>query len=104
MNKWMAKILFYALCSFVFLSQAAADDKSAAEEFLKSKLDTVFKVLQKKDVSQQAKNREVEEIVTPMFDFKLMAKLSLGKKPQRMLKRITEKLLSRREERCPSLS
>jgi phospholipid transport system substrate-binding protein len=81
MNKWMAKILCYALCSLVFLSQAVtADDKSAAEEFLKSNLDAVFAVLQKKDLSQQAKTSQVEEIVTPMFDFKLMAKLSLGKK------------------------
>lgn len=81
MNKRVAKILFYALFSFVFLSQAVtADDKSAAEEFLKSNLDTVFTVLQKKDLSQQAKNSKVIEIVSPMFDFKLMAKLSLGKK------------------------
>ena len=57
-----------------------ADDKSAAEEFLKSNLDAVFAVLQKKDLSPQARNSEVEEIVTPMFDFKLMGKLSLGKK------------------------
>ena len=77
----MNKILFYAVFSLVFLSQAVmADDKSAAKEFLKSKLDAVFVILQNKDLSQQAKNRKVEEIVTPMFDFKLMAKLSLGKK------------------------
>ena len=77
----MLKILFYAFCNLVFLSQAVtADDKSAAEEFLKSNLDAVFAVLQKKDLSQQAKNSKIEEIVTPMFDFKLMAKLSLGKK------------------------
>jgi phospholipid transport system substrate-binding protein len=56
-----------------------ADDKSAGEEYLKSKLDAVFKVLQKKDLSQQAKNSQVVEIVTPMFDFELMGKLSLGK-------------------------
>ena len=81
MNKWMLKILFYAAFSLVFLSQAVmADDKSAAKEFLKSKLDAVFVILQNKDLSQQAKNRKVEEIVTPMFDFDLMAKLSLGKK------------------------
>jgi phospholipid transport system substrate-binding protein len=80
MNKWMLKILFYAFGSFVFLSQAVtADDKSAAEEFLKNKLDAVFVILQKNDLSQQAKNSKIEEIVTPMFDFKLMAKLSLGK-------------------------
>jgi phospholipid transport system substrate-binding protein len=81
MNKWMLKILFYALLSLVFQSQAVtADDKSAAEEFLKSNLNEVFTVLQKKDLSQQAKNSEIENIVTPMFDFELMAKLSLGKR------------------------
>jgi phospholipid transport system substrate-binding protein len=36
--------------------------------------------LQKEDLEQQAKNKAVVEIVTPMFDFALMAKLSLGKK------------------------
>jgi phospholipid transport system substrate-binding protein len=81
MNKRMIKVLFYALFSLVFLSQAVtAHEKSTAEEFLKSNLDAVFVVLQKKDLSQQAKNSEIEEIVTPMFDFELMAKLSLGKK------------------------
>jgi phospholipid transport system substrate-binding protein len=36
--------------------------------------------LQKKGLEQQAKNKEIVEIVTPMFDFELMARLSLGKK------------------------
>ena len=81
MNKWTVKILFYAVVSLIFLSPTVtADEKSAAEEFLKSNLDAVFVVLQNKDLSQQAKNSKVEEIVTPMFDFNLMAKLSLGKK------------------------
>jgi phospholipid transport system substrate-binding protein len=81
MKKWMMKVLLYAVFSIILLSQAVtADDESAAEEFIKSNLDAVFSVLQKKDLSQQAKNSEVEEIVTPMFDFKLMGKLSLGKK------------------------
>jgi ABC-type transporter MlaC component len=77
MKKWMMKVLLYAVFSLILLSQAVtADDESAAEEFIKSNLDAVFSVLQKKDLSQQAKNSEVEEIVTPMFDFKLMGKLS----------------------------
>ena len=76
----MMKVLLYAVFSIILLSQAVtADDESAAEEFIKSNLDAVFSVLQKKDLSQQAKNSEVEEIVTPMFDFTLMGKLSLGK-------------------------
>jgi len=75
------KVLLYAGFSLLLLSQVVtADDKSVAEEFIKSNLDAVFSVLQKKDLSQQAKNSEVEKIVTPMFDFELMGKLSLGKK------------------------
>ena len=77
----MVKLFFYAFFSLFFLSQAVtADDKSAAEEFLKTNLESVFTVLQKKDLSPEARNSKVVEIVTPMFDFKLMAKLSLGKK------------------------
>jgi len=74
-------VLLYAVFSLVFLSQAVtAHEKDDAEEFLKSKLDAVFTVLQNKDLTPQAKNSQVVEIVTPMFDFELMAKLSLGKK------------------------
>ena len=74
-------VLLYAGFSLLLLSQAVmAHDKSAAEEFLKSKLDAVFTVLQNIDLTPQAKNSQVVEIVTPMFDFELMAKLSLGKK------------------------
>lgn len=79
-KKWIMSALLYAAFSLLFLSQTVtADDKTAAQEFLKSNLDAVFTVLQKKDLSPQARNNEVVEIVTPMFDFELMAKLSLGK-------------------------
>jgi phospholipid transport system substrate-binding protein len=75
------KSLFYAVISFLLLSQpVAADDKVVAEEFLKCKLDAVFAVLQTEDLQQEAKNKAVVDIVTPMFDFALMAKLCLGKK------------------------
>jgi phospholipid transport system substrate-binding protein len=81
MKKLIMIVFLYALFSLVFLSQAVtAHEKNAAEEFLKSKLDAVFTVLQNKDLTPQAKNSQVVEIVTPMFDFELMAKLSLGKK------------------------
>ena len=57
-----------------------ADDNSSAEKLLKSKLDAVFVVLQKNDLEQEAKNNKIIEIVTPIFNFSLMARLSLGKK------------------------
>jgi len=81
MKEWMMKVWLYAGLGLLLLSRPViADEKIAAEEFLKSNLDAVFAVLQKKDLAPQAKNNEVVEIVTPMFDFALMAKLSLGRK------------------------
>lgn len=81
MKKLIMIVLLYAVFGLLLLSSAVtADDKSAAEEFLKNNLDAVFTVLQKNDLSPQARNSKVEEIVTPMFDFELMGKLSLGKK------------------------
>ncbi|NIW43752.1 MAG: hypothetical protein GWN30_02920 [Gammaproteobacteria bacterium] len=65
----------------IFLSSlAGAQDDDTAQEALQSNLDAVFAVLEKKDLDKQAKQQEIEAIVTPMFDFPLMAKLSLGKK------------------------
>lgn len=75
------KVWLYAVFGLLLLSRpVVADKKIDAEEFLKSNLDAVFAVLQKKDLAPQAKNNEVVEIVTPMFNFALMAKLSLGRK------------------------
>lgn len=73
--------LLYAVLSLLILNQTVlADDKSVAEETLKSKLEAVIAVLQKKELELEAKKKEIVEIVTPIFDFSLMAKLTLGRK------------------------
>ena len=75
------KTLSYALLSLLIGWQsAAAENKASAEELLKANLAAVFAVLQKQDLDQEAKNNEIIDIVNPMFDFSLMAKLTLGKK------------------------
>jgi len=75
------KSLLYAVLSLLMLSQTViADDKRAAEETLRSKLEAVISVLQKKELELEAKKKEIIEIVTPIFDFSLMAKLTLGRK------------------------
>ena len=76
MKKLMVAVISLLLC----YQSAVADDKSEVEKLLKRNLDAVFSVLQKKDLEQQEKNKEIVDIVTPMFDFDLMARLSLGKK------------------------
>jgi len=78
-KKWIKCIWLYAVIGLLLPGQAVkADDKGAAEEFLKSNLDAVFEVLKKKDSDPQAKNSEVVEIVTPMFNFALMANFHWG--------------------------
>ena len=76
----MKNLLVAVISLLLFYQSAAADDKSEVEKLLKRNLDAVFSVLQKKDLEQQEKNKEIVDIVTPMFDFDLMARLSLGKK------------------------
>ena len=76
----MRSFLYAVLTLIILIQPALADDKNAAGELLKSKLDAAFVVLQKEDLEQEAKNSQIIDIVTPMFDFTLMAKLTLGRK------------------------
>jgi phospholipid transport system substrate-binding protein len=76
----MKNLLIAVVILLLFSQSAATDDKSDIDNLLKTKLDTVFTILQKNDLNQQAKNKEIIDIVTPMFDFELMSRLSLGKK------------------------
>jgi len=76
----MKKIL-YAVLVFLLMSQVGwSDDKSAAKELLTTKIEEALAVLQRKDLVQQEKNKQVVKIVEPIFDYNLMAKLTLGRK------------------------
>jgi phospholipid transport system substrate-binding protein len=90
--KSLGYLILFTLISTVTV---LADDQYTAEELLKSKIEAVMSVLQNKDLERQAKKKEVSEIVTPIFDFSLMAKLTLGKKhwpdiPEEKKKKFTD--------------
>lgn len=75
------KSLLYAVLALSILSNSAiADDRNTVEKLLKGKLDTVLLVLQNQKLDQQAKKDEISTIIMPVFDFPLMAKLTLGRK------------------------
>jgi phospholipid transport system substrate-binding protein len=77
----MMKILsVVTLCVLVVCRPAVAQNQPSAEDVLKQNLAAVFAVLQQQDLNQAAKNDKIIDIVNPMFDFSLMAKLTLGKK------------------------
>jgi phospholipid transport system substrate-binding protein len=56
------------------------DDPNDPEELLRYKWDAVVSILQNKDIDQEDKEKRISKIVTPIFDFPLMAKLALGRK------------------------
>jgi len=49
-------------------------------ELLRTRWDAVFSVLRNKDIDQREKEKKINKIITPIFDFPLMAKLALGRK------------------------
>ena len=74
-SAWLAALLVLVLCG-----PLAADGTKEVKDLLQSRLDDVLVVLQNNDLSFGDKKAEVSRIVTPMFDFPLMAKLTLGRK------------------------
>ena len=76
----MKRLLYPVFILLVMTQTVGADDKDVVKELLESKIESAIAVLQKKDLDQREKNRQILDIVTPLFDFPLMAKLSLGRK------------------------
>jgi len=85
-------IMFCSCLLFLVVSQAAGADNNdpndpndpngpnGPREVLSSKWDAVISILRNKDIEQEVKEKQINKIVTPIFDFPLMAKLSLGRK------------------------
>jgi phospholipid transport system substrate-binding protein len=76
----MKRLLYSAFILLMMIQTVGADDKHVAKELLESKIEAAIAVLQKNDLDQEEKNKQIIEIVTPLFNFPLMAKLSLGRK------------------------
>jgi len=76
----MKNLIYAVLFTLIFSQAAVADDKKNAEKVLKVKLEQVISILEKKDFNKEEKKKEIVKIVTPMFNFSLMSKLTLGKK------------------------
>jgi phospholipid transport system substrate-binding protein len=76
----MRKMLYTVLVLLLMSQVGWSDDKNAAKELLMAKVEAALSVLQRKDLVQQEKNKQVVKIVEPIFDYNLMAKLTLGRK------------------------
>lgn len=76
----MKRLLCSVFILLVMTQTVGADDKDVVKELLEKRIEAAIAVLQKNDLDQQEKNKQIIDIVTPLFDFTLMAKLSLGRK------------------------
>ena len=55
----MKKLLIVVINLLLFFQPAAADDKREIDDLLKTNLDAVLTVLQKKDLDQEEKDKEI---------------------------------------------
>ena len=55
-------------------------DPNELRDLFQSRWDAVIIILKKKDIDEKVKIEQIYKIVSPLFDFPLMAKLTLGRK------------------------
>jgi len=75
----MKRALLMTLCLLALAFPVLADDVKTVEGLLKEKTDAVLMILEDKQIEEAVKKDRVMEIVGPIIDFQLMAKLTLGK-------------------------
>jgi len=76
---------FLGAMIFVFMTQSVfAQTEEISKRFLQ-KADDVVKIVKSKILSADDRNDQIIKVISPLFDFRLMAKLSLGKKRWRAL-------------------
>jgi phospholipid transport system substrate-binding protein len=75
--KTLIKVLLISILSFSF---SFGDEKEDLKKHFLEKVDELITVIKDKESSKDQRNEKIRVVIDPMFDFELMAKLSLGKK------------------------
>lgn len=76
----MKGLVYSILFILIFSPPAAAGKTAEVEALLKGKIEKVLVILKDKERAKPERHVSILKVVSPVFDFKLMAKLSLGKK------------------------
>ena len=78
--RYLFSVIFSVLLFVVVASVGFADEPSEVRELLKGKIDSVVIVLQDKSLDKVRRDERVIDLITSIFDYQTMARLSLGKK------------------------
>lgn len=76
----MKKIILVLLSLFIFTQSLIANEQTILKDHFLNKINEVILIVKDKTLEKTLRNSKIVESLTPMFDFTLMAKLSLGKK------------------------
>lgn len=76
----MKKIILVLLSLFIFTQSLVANEQTILKDHFLNKINEVIVIVRDKTLEKEMRNGKIVETLTPMFDFTLMAKLSLGKK------------------------
>ncbi len=82
-SRWIAIIITLITSQVVNAGKEDPNDPNYPNdpnELIRTKWNAVISVLQNKDLKQEAQVKKINKIVSPIFDFPLMAKLALGRK------------------------
>ena len=76
---WGVLLIFMMLCQ---VGRAESNDPNYPKdpnELIRIKWRAVISVLRNKDLDKEAKEKKIDKIVSPIFDYPVMAKLALGR-------------------------
>jgi phospholipid transport system substrate-binding protein len=89
---WVLALIF---CLALFAAHGRVEAESA-QSLLKEKSSEIIDVLDSPDLSEADKTSRIEDIVDPVFDYELMARLSLGRRHWTGLSAEQQKTFTRR--------
>jgi phospholipid transport system substrate-binding protein len=75
----MKTVLIGLLCVLGLVFPVLAEDLKAVEDLLKERTEVVLDILKDTTLEENVKKNQIMDIVGPIIDFQLMAKLTLGK-------------------------
>ena len=89
----MKKISLILISMIFIVSNIFANEQIQIKNELLTTIDKIVQTVEDKTLSKDERNSKIVSIVTPMFDFKLMAKLSLGKRWRQLDKQTQQKFV-----------
>ena len=93
-KKIMYRTLISLFAVFFAAASLSADEGSEIQAMTKEKVDLVIQTLKDKSLSKKGKKEGILKTIDGLFDFNLMARLSLGKKDWKALSKAKRKEFS----------